>query len=118
MIVRTVEDLKTLGSYREKPGVWSSARYLLRRDAMGFTLTQTTVAAGASQTMQYKNHVEANLIIKGRGRSHRSRHRNGLSVDAGHHVRPRRARSPSHRRDHGHADRVRLLSGAGRSGDA
>ena len=67
MIVRTVEDLKTLGSYREKPGVWSSARYLLRRDAMGFTLTQTTVAAGASQTMQYKNHVEANLIIEGEG---------------------------------------------------
>ena len=67
MIVRTVEDLKTLGSYREKPGVWSSARYLLRRDAMGFTLTQTTVAAGASQTMQYKNHVQANLIIEGEG---------------------------------------------------
>ena len=67
MIVRTVEDLKTLGSYRETPGVWSSARYLLRRDAMGFTLTQTTVAAGASQTMQYKNHVEANLIIEGEG---------------------------------------------------
>ena len=67
MIVRTVEDLKALGSYREKPGVWSSARYLLRRDAMGFTLTQTTVAAGASQTMQYKNHVDANLIIEGEG---------------------------------------------------
>ena len=67
MIVRTVEDLKTHGSYREKPGVWSSARYLLRRDGMGFTLTQTTVAAGSSQTMQYKNHVEANLIIEGEG---------------------------------------------------
>ena len=67
MIVRNVEDLKTLGSYREKPGVWSSARYLLRRDGMGFTLTRTTVAAGASQTMQYKNHVEANLIIEGEG---------------------------------------------------
>ena len=67
MIVRTVEDLKTQGSYREKPGVWSSARYLLRRDGMGFTLTQTTVAAGSSQTMQYKNHVEANLVIEGEG---------------------------------------------------
>ena len=44
MIVRTVEDLKTHGSYREKPGVWSSARYLLRRDGMGLTLTETTVA--------------------------------------------------------------------------
>ena len=63
MIVRTVEDLKTHGSYREKPGVWSSARYLLRRDGM----TETTVAAGSSQTMQYKNHVEANLIIEGEG---------------------------------------------------
>ena len=67
MIVRTVDDLKTQGSYREKPGVWSSARYLLRRDGMGFTLTQTTVAAGSSQTMQYKNHVEANLVIEGEG---------------------------------------------------
>ena len=67
MIVRTVEDLKTQGSYREKPGVWSSARYLLRRDGMGFTLTHTTIAAGSSQTMQYKNHVEGNLIIAGEG---------------------------------------------------
>ena len=67
MIVRTVEDLKTHGSFREKPGVWSSARYLLRRDGMGFTLTHTTIAAGSSQTMQYKNHVEANLIIEGEG---------------------------------------------------
>ena len=67
MIVRTVEDLKTQGSYREKPGVWSSARYLLRRDGMGFTLTHTTIAAGSSQTMQYKHHVEANLIVEGEG---------------------------------------------------
>ena len=67
MIVRTVEDLKTQGSYREKPGVWSSARYLLRRDGMGFTVTHTTVSAGSSQTMQYKNHVEANLVIEGEG---------------------------------------------------
>ena len=67
MIVRTVEDLKTHGSYREKPGVWSSARYLLRRDGMGFTLTHTTIAAGSSQTMQYRNHVEGNLVIEGEG---------------------------------------------------
>ena len=67
MIVRTVEDLKTQGSFREKPSVWSSARYLLRRDGMGFTLTHTTIAAGSSQTMQYKNHVEGNLIIEGEG---------------------------------------------------
>ena len=67
MIVRTVEDLKVLGTFRENPGVWSSARYLLSGDNMGFTLTETRVAAGSSEIMQYKNHVEANLIIEGNG---------------------------------------------------
>ena len=67
MIVRTIEDLKAAGSYRENPGLWSSARYLLRRDGMGFTVTETTVAAGTSQTLEYRNHVEANLIIDGEG---------------------------------------------------
>ncbi len=67
MIVRTLDDLKARGSYAEKPGVWTSARYLLREDAVGFTLTQTTVAAGQSQQMQYLNHLEANLIIEGTG---------------------------------------------------
>ncbi len=67
MIVRTVNDLKERGSFREKPGVWSSARYLLSDDRMGFTVTETRVAAGSSQTMEYKHHVEANLIIEGRG---------------------------------------------------
>ena len=82
MIVRNVQDLKTQGSYREKPGVWSSARYLLRRDGMGFTLTSTTIAAGSSQTMQYKNHVEANLIIEGEG------HLTDLATGAVHRLAP------------------------------
>ena len=65
MIVRSLEDLKAQGRFRERPGAWSSARYLLRDDGVGFTLTQTTVAAGSRQVMQYKNHIEANLIIEG-----------------------------------------------------
>ena len=65
MIVRTLNDLKQSGRYAEKPGHWSSARYLLRDDQVGFTVTQTTVAAGSSLDMQYKNHIEANLIIEG-----------------------------------------------------
>lgn len=67
MIVRTVEDLKVAGAFRENPGVWSSARYLLSGDKMGFTLTETRVSAGSSEVMQYKNHVEANLVIEGTG---------------------------------------------------
>lgn len=65
MIVRNLEDLKERGNYAEKPGHWTSARYLLREDDVGFTLTQTTVAAGQTLVMEYKNHVEANLIIEG-----------------------------------------------------
>ena len=67
MIVRSIEDLKASGRYAENPGVWTSSRYLLRDDGVGFTVTQTTVAAGRVQTMQYKNHLEANLIIEGEG---------------------------------------------------
>lgn len=65
MIIRHHDELEPQGRLKKKPGVWSSARYLLRDDNVGFTLTQTTVAAGQSQTMQYKNHIEANLIIEG-----------------------------------------------------
>ena len=65
MIVRHLEDLKKRGNYAEKPDHWTSARYLLREDNVGFTLTQTTVAAGQTLAMEYKNHVEANLIIEG-----------------------------------------------------
>lgn len=67
MIVRDTDDLKAMGSYREKPEAWSSARYLLSADNLGFTLTQTTIAAGTRQTYEYKNHKEANLIIEGHG---------------------------------------------------
>ena len=67
MIVRDTDDLKANSSYREKEGAWSSARYLLSADQLGFTLTQTTIAAGTRQTYEYKNHKEANLIIDGHG---------------------------------------------------
>ncbi len=67
MIVRSLEDLKAQNRYAEKPGVWTSSRYLLRDDAVGFTMTQTTIAAGTQQVMEYKNHIEANLVIDGLG---------------------------------------------------
>ncbi len=65
MIVRTLEEVKARGAYAENPGVWTSTRYLLKDDGVGFTMTQTTCAAGQIQEMEYKNHVEANLIIEG-----------------------------------------------------
>ncbi len=68
MIVRTLEDVKQRGAYGEKAGVWTSTRYLLKDDGVGFTMTQTTFAAGQSLEMEYKNHIEANLIIEGQAR--------------------------------------------------
>ena len=67
MLVRTLEDLQASGRYRENPGVWTSARYLLRDDGVGFTLTETRVAAGQVQELEYKSHIEANLVIEGEG---------------------------------------------------
>lgn len=67
MIVKTLDDLKADGAYKEKPGAWSSARYLTRKDGVGFTMTHTKVAAGADQTLEYKNHLEANLVMAGKG---------------------------------------------------
>ena len=67
MIVRDLEELKASGGYQEKAGVWTSARYLMKADDVGFTLTQTTICAGSEFTMEYKNHVEANLVIEGTG---------------------------------------------------
>lgn len=67
MIIRSLEQLKAEGRYAESPGVWTSSRYLLRDDDVGFTLTQTTVVAGTNQVMEYKNHIEANLVIDGHG---------------------------------------------------
>ena len=68
MIVKTLEQVKQSGGYQEKPGVWTSTRYLLREDGVGFTMTQTTICAGSAFVMEYKNHFEANLVIEGEGR--------------------------------------------------
>ncbi len=65
MIVRSLADVKSAGSYGEKEGVWSSARYLLKSDDVGFTLTMTTVSRGQILELEYKNHIEANLVIEG-----------------------------------------------------
>jgi len=38
---------------------------LLRKDDVGFTLTQTTCVAGQQIELHYKHHIEANLVIEG-----------------------------------------------------
>jgi L-ectoine synthase len=65
VIVRSLEDV--VGSDRDVEGEgWRSRRLLLRRDQLGFSLHDTTVAAGTELKLQYKHHLEACYIIAGR----------------------------------------------------
>lgn len=66
MIVRSLEQI--LDTERDVRGdVWASRRFLLAEDGVGFSLNETTVEAGAEQTMWYKHHIEANYVIEGEG---------------------------------------------------
>jgi L-ectoine synthase len=66
MIVRNLQDL--IDTPRDVCGsTWASRRFLLAEDGVGFTVTETTVAAGSEQVLWYKHHVEANYVIEGEG---------------------------------------------------
>ena len=64
MIIRTLDEVA--GSDRDVAGEgWRSRRLLLRRDRLGFSLHDTTVAAGSELTLQYKHHLEACYCLEG-----------------------------------------------------
>jgi len=64
VIVRSLEDV--VGTDRDVEGEgWRSRRLLLRRDELGFSLHDTTVAAGAELNLQYKHHLEACYCLEG-----------------------------------------------------
>lgn len=64
VIVRTLDEVA--GTERDVAGEgWRSRRMLLRRDGLGFSLHDTTVAAGTELKLQYKHHLEACYIIEG-----------------------------------------------------
>jgi L-ectoine synthase len=64
VIVRSLEDV--VGTDRDVTGEgWRSRRLLLQRDQLGFSLHDTTVAAGTELNLQYKHHLEACYIIQG-----------------------------------------------------
>lgn len=66
MIVRTLDEI--LGGDRHVRGEgWESRRILLRADRMGFSLHDTVLAEGTEQLLEYKNHLEANYCIGGKG---------------------------------------------------
>ncbi|HET7522141.1 MAG TPA: ectoine synthase [Bacillales bacterium] len=66
MIVKTLDDI--IGTNNEtSDDNWSSRRFLLKKDNVGFTLTETILYAGTETYIWYKNHVEAVYCIEGEG---------------------------------------------------
>lgn len=66
MIVRTA-DQEMNGPNHSVFATGSSLRLLTRVDGVGFSLHDTRLAAGATLTLWYKNHIEANYVIEGTG---------------------------------------------------
>lgn len=59
---------QVIGSERDVAwGNGQSRRLLLKRDGMGFALVDSTVNAGTSTPMQYRNHLMAAYVIEGEG---------------------------------------------------
>jgi L-ectoine synthase len=64
VIVRSLDDV--VGTDRDVEGEgWRSRRLLLRRDQLGFSLHDTTVAAGTELSLQYRHHLEACYCLEG-----------------------------------------------------
>ncbi len=66
MIVRSLGEIT--GTEREtSAATWSSRRFLLKEDGMGFSLHDTIIHAGTTTEMHYQNHLEAVYCIEGKG---------------------------------------------------
>lgn len=66
MIVRKLAE--TLGTDREiDVETWTSRRFLLKSDGMGFSMHDTTIKEGTETFIWYANHLEAVYCIEGRG---------------------------------------------------
>lgn len=64
MIIRTLDQIQ--GTDRDVIGEgWRSRRLLLSADGMGFSLHDTTVAAGETLELEYRHHLEACYVIDG-----------------------------------------------------
>ena len=68
MIVRRLEEI--VGTEAEVPaetGTWTSRRFLLKRDGMGFSMHDTVIHAGTETYIWYANHLEAVYCVGGEG---------------------------------------------------
>ena len=91
MIVRTLAQIE--GTERDVSGPgWRSQRLLVRNDGLGFSLSETTVEAGAEMHLWYKHHLEACYCIEGEAEI------TERDTGAVHHIGPGSVYSPEHDR--------------------
>ncbi len=67
MKVVTLKQLEGTDREVKSPAGWTSVRFLLKQDGMGFSFHETTFPAGLEFDMWYKNHLEAVYCYQGRG---------------------------------------------------
>ena len=66
MIVRTLDSI--IGSDQHIVGDgWESRRILLSPDKLGYSFHDTILEEGCELTLQFKNHIETNYCIAGKG---------------------------------------------------
>ena len=66
MIVKSLEDI--IGTEDETSGeTWTSRRFILKKDNVGFSMNDTIIKAGTESYFWYKNHIEAVYCIEGEG---------------------------------------------------
>ena len=81
MIIRSLDEVA--GTDRDVAGEgWRSRRLLVRRDGLGFSLHDTTVAAGADLELEYRHHLEACYCLEGEAEL------TDLATGAAHAIRP------------------------------
>ena len=66
MIVRNLKDARNTPR-RVVTKTWESTRLLLKNDGMGFSFHITTMYAGTSTQMCYRNHLESVYCVSGSG---------------------------------------------------
>ena len=63
MLIRKLDEVKTV-----EWGNGVSRRFLLERDGVGYTVTDTIVWKGTKSRLEYKNHLESCYCVEGKGK--------------------------------------------------
>ena len=65
MQIRRLDDITDTDQDVRGDG-WRARRHFVRRDGLGFSMSETTVEAGREMQLWYKHHQEACFVIEGR----------------------------------------------------